>query len=194
MRGKGSRRGGSRIGHRITPAYAGKRCRCRRRSGHSRDHPRVCGEKASTATCSLGAMGSPPRMRGKGAVRLLETITPRITPAYAGKRLCRAEIAAGSQDHPRVCGEKYKWKALVTAHQGSPPRMRGKGQGKILCAAKRWITPAYAGKSRSLLHDRERSWDHPRVCGEKLWIVSSALRSLGSPPRMRGKVHGLAQN
>ena len=29
--------------------------------------------------------------------------------------------------------------------------------------------------------------DHPRVCGEKLTPWQSRLRSMGSPPRVRGK-------
>ena len=92
------------------------------------------------------AIGSPPRVRGKevgvdGAVGVVG-----ITPAYAGKRVPRVYGPSVPGDHPRVCGEKTEYRALVTAHQGSPPRMRGKagsssGEGH-LCG----ITPAYAGK------------------------------------------------
>ena len=32
--------------------------------------------------------------------------------------------------------------------------------------------------------------DHPRVCGEKFYIVLPLYNLLGSPPRMRGKVSG----
>ena len=31
-------------------------------------------------------------------------------------------------------------------------------------------------------------WDHPRVCGEKTRAVALSLASVGSPPRVRGKV------
>ena len=31
-------------------------------------------------------------------------------------------------------------------------------------------------------------WDHPRVCGEKVRITVNDLMSIGSPPRVRGKV------
>ena len=33
-----------------------------------------------------------------------------------------------------------------------------------------------------------RNGDHPRVCGEKTPDASSTTKSIGSPPRMRGKV------
>ena len=50
---------------------------------------------------------------------------------------------------------------------GSPPRMRGKEIGKINNVRFVGITPAYAGKSCMLCWLLVRSWDHPRMCGEK---------------------------
>ena len=49
------------------------------------------------------------------------------------------------------------------------------------------ITPAYAGKRRSLLRKTAERRDHPRVCGEKSDFAVIAFPVLGSPPRMRGK-------
>ena len=52
-----------------------------------------------------------------------------------------------SQDHPRVCGEKYSFAHFFSPSLGSPPRVRGKVE---------WRNPEiYADE------------DHPRVCGEK---------------------------
>ena len=97
-------------------------------------------------------LGSPPRMRGKDPNWTPDQATPRITPAYAGKR-CGARLAAGHRrDHPRVCGEKVRCAAGCGPPKGSPPRMRGKD---IMAESKMEdtrITPAYAGKSR--LHKR----------------------------------------
>ena len=47
-------------------------------------------------------------MRGKGHLTLAVSHMHRINPAYAGKRLPLPDIAAQTQDHPRVCGEKTK--------------------------------------------------------------------------------------
>ena len=50
------------------------------------DHPRVCGEKVRLPHLVLNRLGSPPRMRGKGADLGRGRRALGITPAYAGKR------------------------------------------------------------------------------------------------------------
>ncbi len=49
----------------ITPAYAGKSMELSSNIMVSKDHPRLCGEKASTKAWELWGTGSPPPMRGK---------------------------------------------------------------------------------------------------------------------------------
>ena len=49
------------------------------------------------------------------------------------------------------------------------------------------ITPACAGKSRPPVCANCNTWDHPRVCGEKNCGSKLAFRTIGSPPRVRGK-------
>ena len=49
------------------------------------DHPRVCGEKLPFPRVGLKAMGSPPRVRGKGFERRTNLVALGITPACAGK-------------------------------------------------------------------------------------------------------------
>ena len=87
MRGKvvGSPHGSDGIG--ITPAYAGKRLLRPVRTGMSRDHPRVCGEKPCFVPPMLRVSGSPPRMRGKVLCLHIRVQDAGITPAYAGKSL-----------------------------------------------------------------------------------------------------------
>ena len=53
-----------------------------------------------------------------------------------------------------------------------------------------FVSPAYAGKSKSAVHASCCGQDHPRVCGEKAYkrVISGSL--WGSPPRMRGKASG----
>ena len=112
----------------ITPAYAGKRSACSPPSPHSRDHPRVCGEKQQMIADAGKGMGSPPRMRGKAERRSKRPQNPGITPAYAGKRLGLATRTSRERDHPRVCGEKALSTFSSRKNSGSPPRMRGKGE------------------------------------------------------------------
>ena len=51
-----------------------------------------------------------------------------------------------------------------------------------------FVSPAYAGKRRTIPRRRSAAPDHPRVCGEKGDGSSAAAAEPGSPPRMRGKV------
>ena len=153
------------------------------------------------------AIGSPPRVRGKGVQSCNERVAVGITPAYAGKSWGRARTSSRRRDHPRVCGEKSLTFPKSLLMKGSPPRMRGKDaepdaerhpdgitpayagkrpqqQGKHEQCR---ITPAYAGKRHHSDRSEQYHRDHPRVCGEKLWQTVIAMISPGSPPRMRGK-------
>ena len=112
---------------RITPAYAGKSSRYGLFCAENKDHPRLCGEKRHFALLWLPVVGSPPPMRGKAKTGDCDRIEGRITPAYAGKSFSSFVVYIITQDHPRLCGEKYK-----------------KLQPKRYAV---WITPAYAGKS-----------------------------------------------
>ena len=65
--------------------------------------------------------------------------------------------------------------------------MRGKATAETVRDKCKGITPAYAGKSGINQFWYSRVEDHPRVCGEKLFMVVTDIAPVGSPPRMRGK-------
>ena len=69
--------------------------------------------------------------------------------------------------------------------------MRGKGNEIVAYIITDRITPAYAGKRLEDTFCTDTSWDHPRLCGEKVKILQFLLKVRGSPPPMRGKVLGL---
>ncbi len=71
---------------------------------------------------------------------------------------------------------------------GSPPPMRGKAAVPQKHRKNQRITPAYAGKSRTVTTKQRTSQDHPRLCGEKAARNTSEIGKQGSPPPMRGKV------
>lgn len=131
-----------------------------------------------------------------------------VSPAYAGKSPAAAYACPGTQDHPRVCGEKLYTPCVIAPSVGSPPRMREKARQQEHLAAQSGITPACAGKSREYRVSDERSlgspprmrgkvllrssgdireWDHPRMCGEKLYAERGSSMPRGSPPHVRGK-------
>ena len=126
-------------------------------------------------------------MRGKGTVSRTSGSFVGITPAYAGKSLfcfcCRSLF----WDHPRLCGEKRSFRAVVCKRTGSPPPMRGKATGRKSTESVNRITPAYAGKSREPRQADTCEWDHPRLCGEKQFSTAQTTITVGSPPPMRGK-------
>ena len=133
----------------ITPAYAGKRCYNQIPCPHSRDHPRLCGEKYTIREHLSSVLGSPPPMRGKVSFTLAADIRRRITPAYAGKSRLRPKVERDHGDHPRLCGEKRIAFTITSVMKGSPPPMRGKVLHSDWAAAGYGITPAYAGKSKT---------------------------------------------
>ena len=65
--------------------------------------------------------------------------------------------------------------------------MRGKVLVLVVEDLHSGITPAYAGKRSFLDLHPNPVWDHPRVCGEKVWRDVKRAAKAGSPPRMRGK-------
>ena len=147
VRGKDIRVEGMTAKERITPACAGKSRDAHRAQDCSRDHPRMCGEKTLYIGIGRTVVGSPPRVRGKGARPEGDPPLSGITPACAGKSAGCQSRRQGIQDHPRMCGEKLRIR---------PRTLFGFR-----------ITPACAGKSIACRVVERFTWDHPRMCGEK---------------------------
>ena len=112
-------------------------------------------------------VGSPPRGRGKAPPHAVKRRPSGITPAWAGKSVLDEERRVDGQDHPRVGGEKAIMSPKPVADLGSPPRGRGKVMNSLASRMRVRITPAWAGKSGSLLLRSPPRQDHPRVGGEK---------------------------
>ena len=70
--------------------------------------------------------------------------------------------------------------------------MRGKLFRQLNLLFNLGITPADAGKTLHRYRRIFRFWDHPRGCGENIPQLIQAGITLGSPPRMRGKLRGTA--
>ena len=150
---------------------------------------RICSrQKSIRSGTARDSFSQTPHMRGKDPDIVLLRGIAGITPAYAGKRWYTRCAKKLPQDHPRMCGEKtrYRRSALVTV--GSPPRMRGKGVVHVFVPEKLGITPAHAGKRLYYSCALATLEDHPRMCGEKPFMVWLWVSMLGSPPHVRGKV------
>ena len=114
---------------RITPADAGTSPLSERPRHRCWDHPRGCGDKSKSTASIMLRTGSPPRMRGQVFVGLLLLVSPGITPADAGTRVCWRGKMVTSGDHPRGCGDKQPVPGELPPELGSPPRMRGQALG-----------------------------------------------------------------
>ena len=84
------------------------------------------GEKNPSALACFGGLGSPPHGRGKVEDMRKAGLNPRITPAWAGKRLTVLLALFLLQDHPRMGGEKWYEFGVPFTLLGSPPHGRGK--------------------------------------------------------------------
>ena len=126
-------------------------------------------------------------MRGKESHARSKRQAHGITPAYAGKSSRPLRPPECRKDHPRVCGEKQKKSPTGLVTRGSPPHVRGKGADEQGVGGVAGITPAYAGKRVRCSQQALPCTDHPRMCGEKVAMVTTAVSTPGSPPRMRGK-------
>ena len=73
------------IAYRDHPRLCGEKATINIDKMHKSDHPRLCGEKSRAGKRSHRFVGSPPPMRGKGVLADQHFSAVRITPAYAGK-------------------------------------------------------------------------------------------------------------
>ena len=175
---------------RITPADAGKTPVADTRRGGHGDHPRGCGENVFRKVKKLVRTGSPPQVRGKRTCYPCRMGLDRITPAGAGKTTITYGGIAVATDHPRRCGENSAQALFHAVWKGSPPQVRGKLYGKVGEYEANRITPAGAGKTRLIVPKTKKRQDHPRRCGENSVISLQILSFPGSPPQVRGKLHG----
>ena len=75
---------------------------------------------------------------------------------------------------------------------GTSPRARGKPLAGLLIFLVCGNIPACAGKTSGLSNSKLKRTEHPRVRGENMSISYEATEKLGTSPRARGKLGGLA--
>ena len=141
-----------------------------------------------TSVRAFYAPGSSPRVRGKQRRIARPSDARRLIPACAGKTGPGLEAAGPGWAHPRVCGENRSALCDPAAGWGSSPRVRGKRDASFLLPAAKGLIPACAGKTRNSIQPNPQHRAHPRVCGENVSVVKARLSSVGSSPRVRGKL------
>ena len=85
-----------------------------------------------------------------------------------------------------MCGEQPCQCGGNAELVGSPPRVRGTASRKMPVQNFKRITPACAGNRRHTPSNLPAMEDHPRVCGEQIFMFIRRWVYGGSPPRVRG--------
>ncbi len=176
-----------RVLRRITPACAGRTQGDEVAGFILEDHPRVRGENECCPLEFCYASGSPPRARGEPIASVVGSLTPRITPACAGRTRRCPRIGYVNSDHPRVRGENRRDRTPSNRGEGSPPRARGERMRGRLVRQRPGITPACAGRTTTSPPRSSATRDHPRVRGENCVVGRPPGGHCGSPPRARGE-------
>ena len=110
----------------------------------------------------------------------------RIIPADAGSTRSSAGIGRPGEDHPRGCGEHSSEISWPSSFGGSSPRMRGARKPIQMYAKGYRIIPADAGSTTVVFMQIYGERDHPRGCGEHMFLSNYSVLVMGSSPRMRG--------
>ena len=147
---RGTLRGARRVegAEGIIPACAGNTSTPRALSLGSRDHPRVCGEHATSAVTVRPWPGSSPRVRGTLQFDYHPRVRLGIIPACAGNTRVTGRRRGWTGDHPRVCGEHLWYLESLAIGAGSSPRVRGTHQDAVRHQVIAGIIPACAGNTR----------------------------------------------
>ena len=154
-------------GHgRFIPAYAGNASARRYKWPEWPVHPRMRGERISTARGSNSAPGSSPHARGTRRPRVHGQHRRRFIPACAGNAPPARRRACPPTVHPRMRGERMAQADDGIKLDGSSPHARG--------------TP---NRQRHRIHRRAV---HPRMRGERLGGYEMTKADVGSSPHARG--------
>ena len=119
------------------------------------------------------------------------TRSGRIIPAYAGSTSSNTALCHRARDHPRIRGEHPLEKMRFRFRSGSSPHTRGAPRVEPRRGILRWIIPAYAGSTGSVIWTVSSTGDHPRIRGEHEFDQRVRVVEAGSSPHTRGARPGL---
>ena len=158
----------------------------RRQSSHLRITPAYAGTTNKISLIFYPLKGSPLHMRG--LLRKLQKgdLEDGITPAYAGTTRLGDFAPSTQKDHPCMCGDYIARHKKIGQMKGSPLHVRGLQITVQIINLVARITPACAGTTEISEEIDKASKDHPRPCGDYIFICSPLITIAGSPPPVRG--------
>ena len=175
----------------IIPACAGSTTGATSATASMRDHPRMRGEHARSASAASRLAGSSPHARGAREVADERHLREGIIHACAGSTHVEVQAADSEGDHPRMRGEHASTAPYSSYIPGSSPHARGAHAGGVVTLGGVGIIPACAGSTSSPGSRSSAIWDHPRMRGEHPYVAQSIYDFGGSSPHARGAPAGL---
>ena len=94
-------------------------------------HPRIRGESASLSLLLNMVTETSPHTRGKHDWRRQDEVGAGNIPAYAGKAYLSYGFLDVIRKHPRIRGESFTLKALLTTIKETSPHTRGKPSSPV---------------------------------------------------------------
>ncbi len=171
---------------RFIPACAGNAMSVSELEAAAAVHPRVCGERFRFVAPPFLWRGSSPRVRGTPDGAAKTRVSARFIPACAGNAPAQFSPKEAAPVHPRVCGERSVPDHSGARTGGSSPRVRGTHRLTICKYRVTRFIPACAGNALRDALNWPGGSVHPRVCGERAFVISGRFPARGSSPRVRG--------
>ena len=129
------------------PAYAGRTKTAICLDGCGGKHPRIRGENFWVLVREVEHLETSPHTRGERFIKATPRVSHRNIPAYAGRTLAwfLRNVAYGK--HPRIRGENFKHRRVLTMIQETSPHTRGEHSAGSASTSPLRNIPAYAGRT-----------------------------------------------
>ena len=138
---------------------------------------------------SCSPSGSSPHARGTQDRPARWHAQGRFIPACAGNAEERRVEVVDIPVHPRMRGERSYADGVFACATGSSPHARGTRNRNNGPFVQLRFIPACAGNANPTVSRANVSAVHPRMRGERMWMLSASARSPGSSPHARGTLH-----
>ena len=118
----------------------------------------------------------------------------RFIPAYAGNAPFGGSSTGEKAVHPRIRGERTGGQTALPSIIGSSPHTRGTPHPDAKCRPPLRFIPAYAGNATTRLPVSRPRSVHPRIRGERQFVMTPVSTSIGSSPHTRGTLSSSRQS
>ncbi len=163
------------------PTSSGTALHCargRRRLSARADRNSWVGRDSCTELCLLA--------RGAGAVRVHHDCGHGNTPACAGSRTTKTARSPWTREQPRVRGERWRTRSVISMAWGTAPRARGAASAHAPSNCSAGNSPACAGSSTRTPSGGSSPGEQPHVRGEQRRAAPGTGGAPGTAPRARG--------